>query len=134
MGAAGARGGGGRSNQVCSSSPGIETSPHAVSVLARPSAESAIPPLGRSRLLVDGRKRLGLRPRRHFWSPSLPQQEILNWPIRTVWVCILSCLMFCCAHPNRAGLSAGWMVDMNHPSPIHHHTVHCQNGLTVSIV
>lgn len=38
-------GGGGHSDQVCSSSPGIETSPHAVSVLARPSAESASYPI-----------------------------------------------------------------------------------------
>ena len=43
-GAAGAGGGGEHSDQVCSSSPGIETSPHAVSVLARPSAESARSP------------------------------------------------------------------------------------------
>ena len=43
-GAAGARGAGCRSDQVRSSTPGIEIRPHAVSVLARPSAESARSP------------------------------------------------------------------------------------------
>lgn len=53
-GAAGARGGGGHSDQVCSSSPGIETSPHVVSVLARPFAESASPPTLET-VLIGGR-------------------------------------------------------------------------------
>lgn len=50
-GAAGASGAGRHSDQVRSSTPGIETRPHAVSVLARPSAESARPPTLRTALI-----------------------------------------------------------------------------------
>ena len=84
-GAEGARGGGGHSDQVCSSSPGIETSPHAVSVLARPSAESArTPHFGDGADWWTGAIDSDCAPEGIFWSPFLPQQEISNWQIRTV--------------------------------------------------